>query len=463
MQLRIVDSRMFVTDCRTRLPFRFGAVTMTEAPLCLAMLEIETDDGRRVRGYSSDLLVPKWFDKDPNKSPRENSSDLLASAHAAARSFREQPISTVFGAWWSVYQNRVESQAFGQGDQLVRGFGVALCERALMDAACRAAEVSFFAALKEDLFGFQPQLLYPELDSWSLPASLDDAPASRVRVRHTVGLTDALRQAELDTQLEDGLPRALEQDIAVYGLDTFKVKIGSGHDVDVERLKSLAAFFDETLDDYQFTVDGNEQFDSLDDLLRLFDVVAREARGQRLVERLLYIEQPLHRGATFDTSRNRAMTEVRDIAPVIIDEADCALAALPRALELGYRGISVKNCKGVFRALASRGLCEITDDAFQSAEDLTNLPVVALQQDLATVAALGLPHVERNGHHYFRGLEHLSQREAEWALQAHPELYVRHQNSARLDIRGGELELDSLERPGYGAVGDPNLDPVAST
>jgi hypothetical protein len=117
----------------------------------------------------------------------------------------------------------------------------------------------------------------------------------------------------------------------------------------------------------------------------------------------------------------------------------------------------------VFRALASRGLCEITDDAFQSAEDLTNLPVVALQQDLATVAALSLPHVERNGHHYFRGLEHLSQREAEWALQAHPELYVRHQNSARLDIRGGELELDSLERPGYGAVGDPNLDPVAST
>ncbi len=463
MQLRIVDSGMFVSDCRTRLPFRFGAVTMTEAPLCLAMLEIETDDGRRVRGYSSDLLVPKWFDKDPNKSPRENSSDLLASAHAAARSFREQPISTVFGAWWSVYQNRVESQAFGQGDQLVRGFGVALCERALMDAACRAAGVSFFTALKEDLFGFQPQLLYPELDAWSLPTSLGDTPASRVRVRHTVGLTDALRQEELETQLEDGLPRALEQDIAVYGLDTFKVKIGGGHDVDLERLKSLAAFFDETLDDYQLTVDGNEQFDSLDDLLRLFDVVAREARGRRLVERLLYIEQPLHRGATFDTSRNRAMPQVRDIAPVIIDEADCALAALPRALELGYRGISVKNCKGVFRALASRGLCEIADDAFQSAEDLTNLPVVALQQDLATVAALDLPHVERNGHHYFRGLEHLSRRETQWALQAHPALYVRHYSSARLDIQGGELKLDSLERPGYGAVGDPNLDPVEST
>ena len=67
--------------------------------------------------------------------------------------------------------------------------------------------------------------------------------------------------------------------------------------------------------------------------------------------------------------------------------------------------MSVKNCKGVFRALLSRGLCELADDgSFQSAEDLTNLPVLALQQDLATIAALGLPHVERNGHHYFKGL-----------------------------------------------------------
>jgi hypothetical protein len=142
---------------------------------------------------------------------------------------------------------------------------------------------------------------------------------------------------------------------------------------------------------------------------------------------------------------------------VIIDEADCAVEALPRALELGYRGISVKNCKGVFRAMASRGLCEATDGAFQSAEDLTNLPAVALQQDLATVAALGLPHVERNGHHYFRGLDHLPESEIEYALQEHPELYTSDGGGARLDIESGALRLDSLERPGYGSVGDPDL------
>jgi len=457
MHLWIVDSGLFVTDCRTRLPFRFGADTMTEAPLCLAMLEIETDEGTRVRGYASDLLVPKWFDKDPNKTPRQNSLDLLASAEAAALSFRSEPESTLFDSWWSVYRQRVESQPFGQGDQLVRAFGVALCERALMDAACRAAEVSFFGALKQDLFGFRPELLYPELDDWSLPSSLSEAPASRVRVRHTVGLNDALRQEELETPLDDGLPQALEQDIASYGLDTFKVKIGGGHELDLARLRSLAAFFDDTLDDYQITVDGNEQFDTLDDLLVLFDALGRDPHGQRLLERLLYIEQPLHRRATFEPKRNRAMAQVRDIAPVIIDEADCALDALPRALELGYRGISVKNCKGVFRALASRGLCETVHDAFQSAEDLTNLPVVALQQDLATVAALDLPHVERNGHHYFSGLQHLSERETHAALAAHPGLYTRYGSSARLAIEGGELKLHSLAQSGYGAVGDPDL------
>jgi hypothetical protein len=96
-------------------------------------------------------------------------------------------------------------------------------------------------------------------------------------------------------------------------------------------------------------------------------------------------------------------------------------------------------------------------DAFQSAEDLTNLPVVALQQDLATVAALALPHVERNGHHYFSGLEHLSERETDAALAAHPDLYTPYGSSARLDIQGGELKLDSLAQSGYGAVGDPDL------
>ena len=60
---------------------------------------------------------------------------------------------------------------------------------------------------------------------------------------------------------------------------------------------------------------------------------------------------------------------------------------------------------------------------FQSSEDLTNVGVLSLQQDLLTGAVLGLPHVERNGHHYFRGLDHLPGAVVSSALAAHPDVY----------------------------------------
>ena len=39
-----------------------------------------------------------------------------------------------------------------------------------------------------------------------------------------------------------------------------------------------------------------------------------------------------------------------------------------------------------------------------SGEDLVNIGPVALLQDLAVSATLGVTSIERNGHHYFAGL-----------------------------------------------------------
>ena len=61
-------------------------------------------------------------------------------------------------------------------------------------------------------------------------------------------------------------------------------------------------------------------------------------------------------------------------------------------------------------------------------EDLCNLGPVALLQDLAMMALLGIEHVERNGHHYYRGL---SMWPADWqdaVLAAHADIYTRHAN-----------------------------------
>jgi hypothetical protein len=105
----------------------------------------------------------------------------------------------------------------------------------------------------------------------------------------------------------------------------------------------------------------------------------------------------------------------------------------------------------VFRALLNRGLCDVRGGgAFQSGEDLTNLGVLSLQQDLATVAALGIEHVERNGHHYFHGLDHLPPDEVRAALRAHADLYEPLGDGATLRITAGRLALGSLQVPGYG-------------
>jgi hypothetical protein len=93
-----------------------------------------------------------------------------------------------------------------------------------------------------------------------------------------------------------------------------------------------------------------------------------------------------------------------------------------------------------------------------TAEDLCNLGPVALLQDLAIVALLGIPHVERNGHHYFRGLSMWPETWQQAALASHGDLYTDHPNGFPcLRIHNGRLNLDSLNAAPFGV--QPLFDP----
>jgi hypothetical protein len=74
------------------------------------------------------------------------------------------------------------------------------------------------------------------------------------------------------------------------------------------------------------------------------------------------------------------------------------------------------------------------------------------------VRALGIPHVERNGHHYVRGLAHCSPRERALALRHHGDLYAGDEREAWLRVEEGRLRWGSLAAPGYGVAFDPDLD-----
>jgi hypothetical protein len=89
---------------------------------------------------------------------------------------------------------------------------------------------------------------------------------------------------------------------------------------------------------------------------------------------------------------------------------------------------------------------------------LTNLPVVPLQADLAMVALLGIQHVERNGHHYFFGLNHLTRDEQAAALDKHADLYTRFGDAIILRIHDGQIEIGSLQVPGMGFAAMPAME-----
>lgn len=461
MELRVTDTQLALVKCTTRLPFRYGMVTLRSAPQMTARVTIEAN-GTTAEGYSADILAPKWFEKDPAKSLEDDFRNLAESARLAARTWRDRPLATLFDQWWSVYRERVLAVPVEAPDRLVRGFGVALLERAVMDAACRAAGTTFHGALTDDVFDVRPERVHPELEGWSLADSLPSEPLSSVQVRHTVGLLDPLRSDEIPEEfaVDDGLPVALEEDIEHYGLEVFKVKVSDTDDVARERLRAVAEIVRAKVGGpARFTLDGNEQIEDLAAFLAMLEELRADDDGAWFLERLLWIEQPLHRVHSFDPVRCAPLLALSEVAPVILDEADAGTESFPRAIALGYRGVSVKNCKGVLRALLNRGLTERMDgDLFQTAEDLTNLGVLSLQQDLATIASLGLTHVERNGHHYFRGLGHLPARDRAQALEAHPALYEGVGDEVRVAVRDGRLNLsDVVTAIGYGHHTTPDL------
>ena len=133
----------------------------------------------------------------------------------------------------------------------------------------------------------------------------------------------------------------------------------------------------------------------------LWHALEAEPELERLASSIVFVEQPIKRQKAL--AANIAALSARK--PVIIDESDDSLDALPRAKALGYRGVSSKTCKGIYKSLINAARCAAWGkDYFMTGEDLTIQPGLALQQDLALVSILGLTHVERNGHHYVNGM-----------------------------------------------------------
>ena len=434
MKFSIKAIDFFERDVRLRMPFRFGVVTLTEAPQALVRARILLEDGKQSEGAAAELLAPKWFDKNPALSNEDNFEQLRSSIRKAKDAYLSGGANTAYGH---------SRPTVG----LVENFGPALIDRALLDALCRALGMSFYEAVRTNL----PRISFPDLNMSLFLAGL--APAEQIAARHTVGLVDPITALDNRTPVGDGLPETLEQVISRYGHRWFKLKVGGNVKADVERLSAIAAVLERISEPYHASLDGNEQYEDANAVLGLWRAMKAEPSLKRLNASVVFIEQPIKR-------QNALKADVSALAaekPVIIDESDDSLDAFPRAKALGYKGVSSKTCKGIYKSLINAARCAAWGDGyFMSGEDLTIQAGLALQQDLALVSLLGLAHVERNGHHYVNGMADLSAREQEDFFKQHPDLYERSHGAVRLRIEKGTIHMQSLDCPGYASRAMPD-------
>lgn len=455
MKLRVLEIDLHILNMRTRMPFRYGIATMTVLPHLFVRVKLDVD-GRPQWGVAADHLPPKWFTKDPSTSFRDDVTDMLRVITAACKAARGlDPATTVFGLWQKLYAAQQRWAADKSFPPLLWGFGVSLVERAMIDAFCRATRTNFASAVRDNTLGIRLGEIYPELQPHQPADFLPPAPLSSILVRHTVGLADPLTDAEIASgeRLDDGLPQSLESCIRHYGLTRFKIKLCGDVATDVARLKRIAGLVPR---DFGFTLDGNEQYKTAEAFVAAYEALQSEPSLTGFFERLIFVEQPLHRDAAFGAEAKRTLLGWRDRPPMIIDESDGELDSFAKALECGYAGTSHKNCKGVFKGIANACLAALRR-ATLSGEDLANVGPVAMLQDLAVMATLGITHVERNGHHYFRGLSALPEDIQTLVLAQHGDLYQRQKRGyVTLAVRDGAVAVGSLIKAPFGVGFDFN-------
>jgi hypothetical protein len=317
----------------------------------------------------------------------------------------------------------------------------------------RAARVNFFDGMAQNIAEVDARLSRDISDGEIATFLATRKRLDRVAIRHTVGLDDKIEG-------EGGVADAKENAGARY----FKLKLGGDPDADALRLIRIGKELSRLPHDYRVTLDANEQYADLPALGRLIERFDADGALQPIAWKLLYIEQPMPR----DIARQSPLGDLR-VNGFIIDESDDSYDAFPAARALGYCGVSSKSCKGIYKSIinatrAAKWSSPSGVQFFVTSEDLTCQAGLAVQQDLALGALLGITHAERNGHHYVDGFAETPLAEAQAFMAAHPDLYTDDGGKIRLSIHDGDLLTGSLVAPGFATSVHPDwssLSPLA--
>lgn len=468
LPIRPVSAEIRLRNTRTRMPFRYGPTVLTACPIAHLWVTVEGPGGKRVEGLAGDALAPGWYDKRPNRTYRHDIAELSAALGEAQRvllDLASRGPRSVWNFWRELYDHQIKWARANNYTDLTGNFGTSMFERAMIDAAGKLTGKTYHALVKENVLGLEPGAIHPWLDGWSPAEALAPKPLEKIWVRHTVGGLDPLTATDVPAgeAVKDGLPHTFEDYLKHERVRYFKIKLRADEAFDIERLKTIAALCEKYIpqnEKYFVTLDGNEVYH---DPAALTQVTAKFAGGalpKRFWDAVLFIEQPYPRTKALDDSIREELARVSKFKPLVVDESTENVHSVPRAIELGYQGFAIKSAKGPIKALLEKGTVfrhpRRPANPVISGEDMTNQPIVPLHEDLVVMATMGVEHVERNGHHFFRGFVTHSDAERAAALKNHPNLYHMHSDGLPvLATASGELDIRSLHtRPGLGVTAE---------
>lgn len=447
LALEPISAHVFERPITLRLPFKFGDTTVTEATQCFLRLTARLPSGELAYGWAAQLMVPRWFDKNPALSNQDTVEHLRLSVRHAVKDWSYLSAQSL-AAGSEMLTAQVKTSLVGMGgSKLSAGFGPALVQQALFDAICRVTKTHALSALNLDFAGFSDNAP-PDLQSKDVMAFVSARkPVHTIVWRHTVSHDSPIRESEPDADSSDGLPVSLESVIQATNCSAFKIKLTGDVQKDLTRLLSLARYLDVVLTDYLVTLDANEQYQP-DDLVLLCKAIKVHPGLKLFSSAIAFIEQPFPRAIALARS-------IPDLPwPLVLDESDDDDDVFARGLDLGYRGITLKSCKGLSRAVYNSVRAVLRNQfhpgsVLISAEDLTCQPGLCIQQDTLFSALLGAKHIERNGHFFGGDMQGAPEAERAAYLKHHNDVYSSQHGQITLDVREGKIHLNSLYCPGF--------------
>lgn len=445
--IRIKDIRLSYEDFLYRTPIKFGGTVVDRVTLVNVDCEIESQGGKRAKGFGSMPLGNVW--SFPSRVLTYDQT-LAAMKALAVKVHRITAASKNLGHPVDI-NVALEPQYLQAADEVTRELKLTqpvpkLCtltaaspfDAAVHDAYGKLNGVSAYKTYGPDFMSHDlARYLTPEFKGEYLEKYVLTEPKPRMPLYHLVGAVDPITASDIKQRINDGLPETLPEWIVYSGLTHIKIKL-NGEDLkwDTERVLAVDRAATETqkkrgVANWNYSLDFNERCPNVQYLLEMLRQIREKTPGG--FDRIQYVEQPT--GRDLKANRQNVMHEAAKLRPVVIDESLTELEALHMAREMGYSGAALKACKGQAQALLM-GAAAQKYKMFLCVQDLT-CPGASLIHSAGLAAHVpGVAAIEANSRQY------VPVANKGWDKRF-PGIF---------DVRDGWVNTSLLNRPGLSAV-----------